>query len=67
MTGVHSPETLPIFDYKITLIRVESLKPEIRVTVEYIRYRVPEDHHDTFEAAYTRAAACLRAAPPYLP
>jgi hemoglobin len=33
------------------------------VTVEYIRYRVPEDQHDTFEAAYTRAAACLRAAP----
>ncbi|MET9384963.1 antibiotic biosynthesis monooxygenase [Streptomyces sp. NPDC002928] len=32
-------------------------------TVEYIRYRIPEDRSAEFLAAYTRAAPCLAASP----
>ena len=33
------------------------------MVIEYIRYRVPQERLDGFEAAYERAAAALRAAP----
>jgi hemoglobin len=33
------------------------------MTIEYIRYRIPEAQRDEFVGAYTRAAASLRASP----